>query len=111
MAESMKFNDVAPGDYFFDAVQWAFYCKPQVTDGVSKTRFAPEDPVTRGQAVTFLWRTMGKPGNTDSAIWYEDAKRWAGSNSLLDGTASAYRTDGECPRADVILYMWRALTK
>ncbi|MBR0131152.1 MAG: hypothetical protein IJM08_07590 [Firmicutes bacterium] len=60
--------------------------------------------------ITFLWRTVGKPGNTDSKVWYEDAERWAEKESLLKGTAEEYTTDGACPRADVVLYMKRALS-
>ena len=48
------FVDVADDAYYGDAVRWAV--KNGITNGVSKTRFAPDDLCTRAQIVTFLWR-------------------------------------------------------
>ena len=42
------------GRYYTDAVEWAF--ENGVTTGTSATTFSPEDPVTRGQNVTFAYR-------------------------------------------------------
>ena len=48
------FVDVKEGKYFFDAVLWAVSRK--ITDGTSATTFSPNNPCTRGQIVTFLYR-------------------------------------------------------
>ena len=52
---AMPFMDVAAGSYCGQAVLWAV--ENGVTTGVSPTRFQPEAAVTRGQIVTFIYRT------------------------------------------------------
>ena len=51
---AMIFSDVADGEYYYDAVLWAVANK--ITNGMGDGNFAPGDVVTRGQAVTFLYR-------------------------------------------------------
>lgn len=51
------FLDVAETDYFHDAVLWAV--RWSITDGVDNERFAPNDPCTRAQIVTLLYRDLG----------------------------------------------------
>ena len=53
-----SFIDVIAGGWYADAVAWAV--ENRITSGVSLTVFAPDDPCTRGQVVTFLWRELGK---------------------------------------------------
>ncbi len=48
------FGDVPTAKYYHDAVAWAF--SNGITTGTSATTFSPEDPVTRGQNVTFAHR-------------------------------------------------------
>ncbi len=52
------FRDVKKGAYYYDAVLWAVNHEPQITRGMSETSFAPANPCTRGQIVTFLYRDM-----------------------------------------------------
>ncbi len=52
---SGSFSDVAASDYFAPAVRWAV--EKGVTNGVSDTRFAPDDDCTRAHIVTFLYRS------------------------------------------------------
>lgn len=102
------FTDVKQGEYYYDAVLWAV--EQGITNGVSATEFGVNGNVTRGQMVTFLWRTEGKP-NDNGGAWYESAENWASAQNLLTGTAQAYSTNGVCPRADVVFYLWRDLAK
>jgi hypothetical protein len=53
-AGSEPFVDVAPGQYFYDAVRWAV--ESEVTFGTGPTTFSPYTPTTRAQAVAFLFR-------------------------------------------------------
>ena len=53
---SNPFSDVPAGQYYSDAVLWAV--SKEVTNGTSATTFSPNDPCTRGQIVTFLYRDM-----------------------------------------------------
>jgi len=51
---STVFDDVPDGKFYSEPVQWAF--DNGVTTGTSATTFSPDDPVTRGQNVTFMYR-------------------------------------------------------
>ncbi len=51
------FYDVPNGAYYYDAVKWAV--DNGITGGVGNSLFAPNQPCTRGQIVTFLWRAAG----------------------------------------------------
>ncbi len=111
-AKTNIFRDVEEGSYYCDAVLWA--CENGITDGTrtfddGTKNFSPGSSVTRGQMITFLWRTMGEPGKTGQGAWYEDPENWARAQKLLDGTAKAYKTVDECPRADVVYYLWEVL--
>ena len=55
------FVDIYETDGYYDAVLWAYYADPQITNGMDETHFGPGLTVTRGQAVTFLWRSQGCP--------------------------------------------------
>ena len=52
------FKDVPSGQYYTDAVLWAV--KNEITAGTSATTFSPNNPCTRGQIVTFLYRDLAK---------------------------------------------------
>ena len=54
------FTDVKdPTHYSYKAILWAY--ENGVTTGKTTTAFAPEDPCTRAQIVTFLYRALVKP--------------------------------------------------
>ena len=52
------FTDVSADSYYYEAVLWA--AGTGVTSGTSETTFSPNDPCTRGQIVTFLYRQLGQ---------------------------------------------------
>ena len=56
LMETMPFTDVPAGMYYEDPVLWAAYYG--ITAGITPTIFGPEDPCTRGQIVSFLYRYM-----------------------------------------------------
>lgn len=57
-ASGGTFADVAADAYYASAVQWAV--ANGITNGTSNTTFSPDDPCTRGQIVTFLYRDMAE---------------------------------------------------
>ena len=78
------FRDVSKDAYYYKAVLWAVDIG--ITRGVSQTEFAPNDPCTRAQVVTFLWRatpasTLADTGDT---IVY------------ITKTGTKYHTDPNC---------------
>ena len=50
------FLDVSEGIYYYDAVLWAVNHNPQITNGIGADRFGSDNPCTRAQIVTFLYR-------------------------------------------------------
>ncbi len=101
------FTDVSEGDYYYKAVLWAV--EYGITNGTSVTTFSPAADVKRGQMITFLYRTVGEPGRTGEGAWYEDAENWAKYYRILSGTSVEYETNGDCPRSDVVFYLWKVL--
>ena len=111
------FYDVPNNAYFYEAVKWAV--KNGITTGVGNDLFAPEQPCTRAQIVTFLWRAAGSPepkgaasGMTDvvSGGYYEKAVAWAIENGITTGTTTTtFSPDATCTRAQAVTFLARAL--
>ena len=114
-AESNPFADILEDAWYYQAALWAR--EQEITNGTGSTAdgkivYSPTDTLTRGQMITFLWRTLGEPDKTadrEGKAWYEDAERWAVGREMLLSTAVPYATGGDCPRADVVYYLWKAL--
>ena len=53
---SNPFVDVFAGQYYTNAVLWAV--SKNITNGKDSSHFGPDDPCTRGQIVTFLYRDL-----------------------------------------------------
>ena len=112
------FTDVKDGDYFYDAVLWAYYHEPQVTKGMSDTEFSPSTACTRGQVVTFLWRAANCPAPKTQAnpftdvkedSYYRDAVLWAVEKGITNGTSETTFSPGDtCTLAHVITFLYRA---
>ena len=112
------FVDVKEGDFFYDAVLWAFYHDPQITAGTSKTKFSPSNTCTREQVVTFLWRAKGcqEPTNTENPFkdvpadaYYTKAVLWAVENGITNGKSKTKFGVGDpCTREQVVTFLWRA---
>lgn len=116
--ETVKFADVSTSAYYYDAVKWAV--ENGVTDGVSATLFAPYEPCTRGQIVTFLWRAAGSPepktassfADVPASAYYAKAVAWAVENGITNGmTDTAFAPDATCTRGQSVTFLYRALGK
>ena len=112
---SRVFVDVKTGDYFYDAVLWAV--GKGITNGTSAETFSPEDPCTRAQIVTFLWRAAGSPvvnyamdlSDVAGDAYYAEAVRWALSEGITTGTsADQFSPDATCTREQAVTFLWRA---
>ena len=115
---NFTFLDVAePDAYYYDPVYWAFYHEPQITKGTSDFNFSPDAGCTRAQAVTFLWRAAGEPEPENKANPFEDVKEtdyfykavlWAVEKGITTGTtATTFRPDQTCTRAQIVTFLWR----
>lgn len=112
---SRVFVDVKTGDYFYDAVLWAV--EKGITNGTSAETFSPEDPCTRAQIVTFLWRAAGSPvvnyamdlSDVAGDAYYAEAVRWALSEGITTGTsADQFSPDSTCTREQAVTFLYRA---
>ena len=117
-SSEMPFEDVAAGSYYYDAVLWAV--ENGITDGTSATTFSPDAVCSRGQIVTFLWRSQKSPASdsvnpfTDVAAdaYYNSAVLWAVKEDITNGTSSTtFSPDADCTRAQIVTFLWRALTE
>ena len=110
------FYDVPNGAYFYEAVKWAV--KNGITTGVGNDLFAPEQPCTRAQIVTFLWRAAGSPEpktassftDVPANAYYAKAVAWAVENGITNGmTATMFAPDATCTRGQSVTFLYRAL--
>ena len=105
LKKTIRFDDVASGAYYYDAVQWAV--DKGVTSGTSKTTFSPNATCTQAQILTFLWNAKGSPkpaGAVNGSAYYAAAVQWAKEQGLIDGTFSA---NALCTRAMAVTYLWK----
>ena len=109
------FVDVAEGSYYEEAIDWAV--EKGITNGVSSNMFAPNDPCTRAQIVTFLWRAAGSPApNSMSSFtdvpadaFYAKAVAWAVENGITSGTGEGkFSPNSTCTRAQAVTFLYRA---
>ncbi len=119
VANKSGFTDVADDSPYADAVAWAVANK--VTTGKTELEFKPEDNLSRGQAVTFLWRAKGcpEPATTENPFTdidetspYYKAVLWAVEQGITTGyTATEFKPHWPCNRAHMITFLWRAAGK
>ena len=112
------FEDMPPyGTTEHDAIDWAYTHDPQITKGIDLTHFGPEQTVTRGQAVTFLWRAAGCPNpesnycpftDVKEGAYYYTAMLWAIEQGITNGTsATTFSPNDTCTRAQIITFVYR----
>ena len=108
------FYDVPNDAYYYEAVKWA--AENGITGGVGNSLFAPNQPCTRAQIVTFLWRAAGSPvvnylmlfTDVDEGAYYAEAVRWAASTGIVTGlTETTFGTDSVCTRAQAAAMIYR----
>ena len=109
------FIDVPAGSYYEDAVMWAV--AKDITNGIGNYTFAPNQPCTRAQIVTFLWRAAGSPAPKSASnftdvpadAYYAKAVAWAVENGITGGTGDGkFSPDATCTRAQAVTFLYRA---
>ena len=109
------FRDVSTDAYYYEAVKWAQ--KKGITGGIGNDLFGPNQPCTRAQIVTFLWRAAGSPvvnyamdlADVSGDAYYAEAVRWALSQGITTGTADGrFAPDATCTRAQGMTFLFRA---
>ena len=107
------FTDV-PHDRFEKAILWAYHSG--ITYGKTETTFCPDDPCTREQVVTMLWRATGsqEPVSMENPFAdvphdrFEKAILWAYYNQITFGTrVNTFDPDEPCTREQVVAFFYR----
>ena len=109
------FYDVPNDAYYYEAVKWAV--ENGITGGVGNSLFAPNQPCTRAQIVTFLWRAAGSPepknmsnfSDVPADSYYAKAVAWAVENGITTGMGDGkFSPDATCTRAQSVTFLFRA---
>ena len=116
--ETLDFADVPTDAYYYEAVKWA--AKKGITGGIGNGLFGPNQPCTRAQIVTFLWRAAGSPepktmssfADVSMDAYYAKAVAWAVENGITTGTGDGkFSPDATCTRAQSVTFLFRAIGK
>ncbi len=117
-AEVSPFSDVSTTAYYYEAVKWAR--EKGITGGIGNGLFGPNQPCTRAQIVTFLWRAAGSPEpknmssftDVPADSYYAKAVAWAAENGITGGTGDGqFSPDATCTRAQSVTFLFRAIGK
>ena len=112
------FTDVGPEAGYAEAVRWA--AEKGITNGTTPTTFSPLDTVTRGQAVTFLWRSLGCPEPVDAGAaamftdltetYYQKAVAWAVENGVTKGISDTlFGPELTLSTAHIVTFLYRTV--
>ena len=120
-ADSAGFTDVADGDWYATAVNWA--ASEGIVGGFGDGTFQPNAPITREQMASILYRYAEYKGLDVSArtdlshysdqpsAWAEDVMQWAVAEGLLTGvTDDQLQPQAATTRAQTAAVFQRFLT-
>lgn len=111
---SAPFEDVSENRYYYKAVQWAK--EARITFGVSATEFAPEETITRGEFVAFLYRAHHQPEcsgtnpfkDVSKDKYYYNAVLWSVENGITTGISEdMFGPENGCTREQVVTLLYR----
>lgn len=114
--KDLPFTDVSKKDWFYDSVNYVY--EEGLFHGTSETAFSPDGKMTRGMAVTVLYRMAGSPapeGGLDSPFvdvdpnaYYAAAVYWARANGVMMGTGDdSFAPDGSLTREQLAATLYR----
>lgn len=93
LVTSTPFFDVVSTDWYSGDV--SYVNGKGLMTGVTANGFAPENPATRAQLITILYRMAGSPSaktnpfsDVASGVWYDRAVSWAYANGIVNGTGN-----------------------
>lgn len=119
-AAASGFSDVADGQWYADAVNWA--AANGIVNGYSSEKFGPNDTVTREQLATILYRYVGTKGidcsvtedlsafsdQTAVSSYAVDAVKWAVDSGLINGMGNGVLSPrGSATRAQAAAILMR----
>ena len=115
-----QFTDVPTGQWYSDAICWA--AQNGIVNGISLTEFAPDDPITREQIATILYRyTRSEPVRENKLNAFPDADKvssyaaealnWAVAEGLIIGNCGSLLPQDVATRAEIATILMRNLNK
>ncbi len=89
--EPAIFTDTVPTAWYAEHIDYIY--DNQLMNGTSASAFSPNNPVSRAQLVTVLYRMMDEPevsgelpfSDVDAGLWYSNAIDWAAENEIVTG--------------------------
>ena len=115
---SVDFEDVAEDDWFFEAVRYVV--ENGLFTGVSDTKFAPNERMTRATLVQVLYSMAGKPAvaqttqftDVKADDWFADAVAWAEENGVASGVSeTAFAPNDLLTREQLATMLWARVGK
>jgi hypothetical protein len=113
------FPDVADTAYYATAIRWA--SANNIVGGYTNGSFGPNDPITREQLATILWRYAGQPAaeagtafadESSIASYAVTAVNWARNNGILSGKAgNRFDPKGNATRGQAAVILKNYLEK
>ena len=113
-ARSTRFDDVEADVWYTAAVAWL--AASGITVGTSPSTFSPDEPVTRAQLATFLWRLCGEPlvddpvpfSDVPDGAFFTEPVRWMAALEITVGTSpTTYSPDGVVTRGEIATFLHR----
>jgi len=115
---TVGFTDVSEDDYYYKAANWAL--EKGLIFAYPDGGFHPNQPITRSDLVTVLWRYAGSPNvepttpftDVQSSMPYAKAVKWAVDNHVTTGTSSTtFSPNTICNRAQIVTFLYRYFNK
>lgn len=114
------FTDVPAGQWYTDAVVWAY--ENEIVDGYGNGKFGPTDDITREQLAAIIWRYDGKKVSAASLDTFNDAGKissyavdalkWAYENGVVSGKGNGILDPlGKAQRCEVAQMLMNYLEK
>ncbi len=114
VAPIVESKNITPANYYYDAVNWGY------ANGMIDGSFNPNSPCSRSLAMQYLYLMAGSPSVTGDGSMqdvpesarYHDAVYWAIQQGITNGTTgTTFTPTSTCTRAQIVTFLWRALTK
>lgn len=106
-ATGLAFTDVAADTWYCKNV--CYVVEKGLFKGVTDTTFQPSGAMTRGMAVTVLYRIAGEPAAAYASLftdvpeqrWYTDGAVWAGQNQIVPSDGGVFRPNENVTRQEL----------
>lgn len=114
VAPIVESKNITPSNYYYDAVNWGY------ANGMIDGSFNPNSPCSRALSMQYLYQMAGSPAVTGDGTMqdvpesarYHDAVYWAIQQGITNGTTdTTFNPDATCTRAQIVTFLWRALTE